>query len=284
MALGITEEDVRGAADAIVGRGERPTIERIRAELGRGSPNTVNRHLDAWWATLPKRLAPQADDLPDEVVQLARRIWTQVLPVANHAAEQHMAGTARELNERAQRLHEAETALTEKQRALSEVRIALDRRIGELEAALATRDQALAEARQASDKVQAELKATRASLQAAEGELSAARALHTAETSKLAERLAGNEKRLMERLAEEKAARDVDASTARKRIKSLEDELRGARKLMEDQTAAGLKVQASFRAELDALRKLLTREPTKRATNARAGRAAARSRKSANRS
>ena len=47
MERGITEEDVRGAADAIVGRGERPTIDRIRAELGRGSPNTVNRHLDA---------------------------------------------------------------------------------------------------------------------------------------------------------------------------------------------------------------------------------------------
>lgn len=47
MARGITEEDVHKAADAIVGRGERPTIERIRAELGRGSPNTVNRYLDA---------------------------------------------------------------------------------------------------------------------------------------------------------------------------------------------------------------------------------------------
>ena len=47
MERGITEEDVRGAADAIVGRGERPTIDRIRAELGRGSPNNVNRHLDA---------------------------------------------------------------------------------------------------------------------------------------------------------------------------------------------------------------------------------------------
>jgi DNA repair exonuclease SbcCD ATPase subunit len=276
MARGITEEDVSGAADAIVGRGERPTIERIRAELGRGSPNTVNRHLDAWWATLPKRLAPQADDLPDEVVQLARRIWAQVLPVANRSAEQHFADTARALNEREQRLHAAEAAGMEKQRALSDARIALDRRIGELEAALATRDQALTEARQASDKVQAELKAARASLEAARGELSTARAQHTAETSKLAERLAGNEKRLMERLAEEKTARDVDASTARKRIKSLEEELRGARKLMEDQTAAGLKVQASFRTELDALRKLLTRAPTKRAAKARGGRAATR--------
>lgn len=279
MARGITEEDVRGAADAIVGRGERPTIERLRAELGRGSPNTVNRHLDAWWATLPKRLAPQTDDLPDEIVQLARRIWTQVLPVANRAAEQHFAGTTRELNERAQRLHEAEAAAMEKQHALTEVRIALDRRIGELEAALATRDQVLADAHRASDKAQAALRAAQASLEATRGELAAARAQHAAEASKLAERLAGNEKRLMERLAEEKTARDVDAATAKKRIKSLEEELRGARKLLEDQTAAGLKVQASFRTELDGLRKLLTRAPTKRTGKAGGGRAAPRSRK-----
>ena len=41
MARGITEEDVHSAADALVCAGERPTVERIRAHLGTGSPNTV---------------------------------------------------------------------------------------------------------------------------------------------------------------------------------------------------------------------------------------------------
>jgi len=37
MARGITESDVHTAADELVARGERPTVERIRAHLGTGS-------------------------------------------------------------------------------------------------------------------------------------------------------------------------------------------------------------------------------------------------------
>lgn len=46
MARGITESDVHAAADQLVAAGERPTIERIRAHLGTGSPNTVLRWLE----------------------------------------------------------------------------------------------------------------------------------------------------------------------------------------------------------------------------------------------
>lgn len=43
MARGITELDFHQAADSVVLAGERPTVERIRAVLGTGSPNTVIR-------------------------------------------------------------------------------------------------------------------------------------------------------------------------------------------------------------------------------------------------
>ena len=43
MAKGISELDVHQAADDIIAAGERPTVERIRAHLGTGSPNTVTR-------------------------------------------------------------------------------------------------------------------------------------------------------------------------------------------------------------------------------------------------
>lgn len=56
MAKGITETDVHTAADEIVAAGERPTVERIRAHLGTGSPNTVTRWLDTWWKQLGERL------------------------------------------------------------------------------------------------------------------------------------------------------------------------------------------------------------------------------------
>ena len=45
---GITYEQVAATADALVGRGEKPTIQAIRDALGTGSPNTIHRHLTAW--------------------------------------------------------------------------------------------------------------------------------------------------------------------------------------------------------------------------------------------
>jgi hypothetical protein len=49
-------DEVWAAADAVLAQGERPTIERVRTHLGRGSPNTVAPMLDAWYASLGKRL------------------------------------------------------------------------------------------------------------------------------------------------------------------------------------------------------------------------------------
>ena len=60
MERGITEHDVHTAADALVAAGERPTVERIRAHLGTGSPNTVTRWLETWWRALGLRLDGQA--------------------------------------------------------------------------------------------------------------------------------------------------------------------------------------------------------------------------------
>src|SRR3546814_11575800 len=76
MARGITESDVHSAADAIVAAGERPTVERIRAHLGSGSPNTVTRLLDTWWAALGARLAALAPrialpEAPEAIQRLA---------------------------------------------------------------------------------------------------------------------------------------------------------------------------------------------------------------------
>lgn len=43
---GIQSEDVVQAADALIAEGLRPTIERVRQKIGRGSPNTVGPLLD----------------------------------------------------------------------------------------------------------------------------------------------------------------------------------------------------------------------------------------------
>lgn len=56
MARGVQETEVFEAADALLGAGERPTVERVRLRLGRGSPNTIGPLLDAWWAQLAARV------------------------------------------------------------------------------------------------------------------------------------------------------------------------------------------------------------------------------------
>ena len=43
MPRGITQDQVNAAADALLGAGENPTVEKVRAALGTGSPNTVTR-------------------------------------------------------------------------------------------------------------------------------------------------------------------------------------------------------------------------------------------------
>lgn len=80
MARGITERDVFSACDALVLSGERPTIERVRQKIGRGSPNTVSPMLDAWFKGLGRRLQDPgafatAPDVPDPVLQAAQHVW-----------------------------------------------------------------------------------------------------------------------------------------------------------------------------------------------------------------
>jgi len=87
MARGITETDVHTAADELVANGDRPTVERIRAHLGTGSPNTVTRWLDTWWKNLGIRLQPKRPDLKDApaaLAELAGQWWALAL---EHARE-----------------------------------------------------------------------------------------------------------------------------------------------------------------------------------------------------
>lgn len=94
MARGITESDVHTAADELVAKGERPTVERIRAHLGTGSPNTVTRWLETWWNRLGTRLQPARPDLEDApavLAQLAGQWWEAALSHAREAAHRELA-------------------------------------------------------------------------------------------------------------------------------------------------------------------------------------------------
>lgn len=92
----VTELVVHQVADEVVASGERPTVERIRAHLGTGSPSTVTLHLDAWWSRARARLHQRAPDqghpnVPATVDALAQRCWA-ALDATGQQAQTVLAG------------------------------------------------------------------------------------------------------------------------------------------------------------------------------------------------
>lgn len=140
MATGITQNQVDTAADTLLQAGERPTVERVRAFLGTGSPNTVNRLLDAWWKGLGARVTAQqahaaVPDAPDAVGALAGQLWQQACQAArNELAAEQLA---------------KQSQLQAEQGALAQERAALKAEQATAQAAVdaARQAQALAEAR-----------------------------------------------------------------------------------------------------------------------------------------
>jgi hypothetical protein len=90
---GVTEAQVHAAADALLAQGERPTIERLRAHLGTGSPNTVMRFLDSWWATLSQRLALRLSlpEAPAAVGEAFAQAWAAAVDAGQRHAEAQVA-------------------------------------------------------------------------------------------------------------------------------------------------------------------------------------------------
>lgn len=127
MAVAVPETDVFDAADRVLSRGERPTVERVRTELGRGSPARVGQLLDVWWEALAKRIAGEIrlPELPVEVAQAFRAVWAtatvhsqQAADVATaEAAAQLVADRAALVVERDQWLKELDAAIAARQEA-----------------------------------------------------------------------------------------------------------------------------------------------------------------------
>jgi chromosome segregation ATPase len=93
MPKGITQDQVSAAADALVTAGERPTVEKVRAQLGTGSPNTVTRMLDTWRGALATRLSQvlALPDVPPDVGQAFTEVWRLAMAQAGSLAQAALA-------------------------------------------------------------------------------------------------------------------------------------------------------------------------------------------------
>src|SRR5450631_3771972 len=104
---GVTASDVERAADGLLRAGERPTIEKVRESLGRGSPNTINPLLDAWWKKLSARLdsGPAAlHRLPESVAHVAEALWMQALDEGRRRAQLELKSKERSTADQQQTL------------------------------------------------------------------------------------------------------------------------------------------------------------------------------------
>jgi hypothetical protein len=225
----ISQADVFRAADELLVKGDRPTIDRVRMKLGRGSPNTINDHLDAWWTKLGSRLrdlpGQEFPQLPERIGKVLQLLWTEAVNGAHEVLRGSLAEHEQQLQERAQRVSEQAAALAEEQRSVAARAAALEdsltlareqlsaanRRAEHLEHTLAARGTELGQLHQRLDTLTREL----ADLTAQQG---VEREAHRAERVQMEERHAATEARWL---------REVDR--AREGAKSAEQALRKAK-------------------------------------------------------
>lgn len=106
---GVQAHDVAQAADQLIAAGQRPTIERVRQTLGRGSPNTIAPLLDAWFAQLGPRLGlvneasgegPHGPStIPTAVWEAVKTLWEQALVNAGDVVQREFAQQSETLRE-----------------------------------------------------------------------------------------------------------------------------------------------------------------------------------------
>lgn len=127
---GVQMDEVWAAADAVLALGERPTIERVRQHLGRGSPNTVGPMLDGWYGALAKRLLAPAEaveqdtgadaPLPAPVIRAAKALWGRALQHADERTTAQFTRARQDLNAQTEELRQAQEALAQETQRLAD--------------------------------------------------------------------------------------------------------------------------------------------------------------------
>ncbi len=230
MARGITETDVFTACDALVLAGERPTIERVRQKIGRGSPNTVSPMLDAWFKGLGRRLQdPGAftppPDVAEPVMQAAQHFWEVAQVNARVDLEekvQERLGPMQAEVERAQ--HLAAVATAEKEAASMNAR-EVQQQLADATARLEAERAAHAATGARIEAAQRQIDDLSARLNAAEAQAQTSAERARAELHVAHERASGAERRAALEIDNERTARgkaEKRAEALEKRVESLQ--------------------------------------------------------------
>ncbi|EHJ91764.1 DNA-binding protein [Vreelandella boliviensis] len=81
---GIQYSDVQQAIDALLARGDTPSVQRIRDVLGTGSFTTISDHFRLWRSEREQnRDVPPPKGVPEVVVSMTSELWREAQEVAN---------------------------------------------------------------------------------------------------------------------------------------------------------------------------------------------------------
>ena len=160
--MNVAYADVERAAIAILKSERRPTVETVRAALGRGSNHTIGEALRRFWRDLGARAEgdPAAlSRMPPDIAEFADGLWQRALKLASEAArdddnaarerlgqiqlENEIRKLSFELREK-----EMDTQARERERALADSRdhlLLLSKTLARDQALLSVRDTRIAE-------------------------------------------------------------------------------------------------------------------------------------------
>jgi chromosome segregation ATPase len=212
----VQQEDVWTAADALIAEGLRPTIERVRQKIGRGSPNTVSPMLEAWFATLGPRLGvgsakERAGDLPAPVRHAAGKLWETALLAARQEAAQALEQAQQALAEDRISLEMREAELARQGQMLRERQVVVDEALEVARAQITDLNTRLDQSHTLLDRRDGEIVDLRSRLMVFEQQRDADRRQsdeqakrHSEERRRLEERAAASERRLMEEIDRER--------------------------------------------------------------------------------
>ncbi len=205
-AARISPPDVFKAADALLIEGHKPTIDRVRMRLGRGSPNTIQEHLEIWWTHLGSRLRDvpgrEFPELPDRVALALQKLWNEALDAAHETLGEKVSSRESALGDRETAIEVRELKFLEQQqtalaraaaqdeslRLARDQLLAANQRANHLENSLLGRETECERLRARTDSLEAETADLR-------NKLEAAASAHQAERTQLEERHAATEAR-----------------------------------------------------------------------------------------
>lgn len=250
---GVRYEDVQRAIDALLEKGEAPSVHKVREVLGTGSFTTISEHLREWRARREEnRDLPPPRGMPEALQELAESLWEKAQASANEAlahyreeAEGRVDTAREEAGEALRRAEDAEQRESALAAHLARTEQRLEEQSGELARRESERD-VLAEREAKLASRQTRLEAQLASLQQ-ENERQAREQQQalTEQAARHQERLAREEKRhessearLMGLLDEARQERQAADKQQAQRLQQLEARLERAQQLVQEARGA----------------------------------------------